>query len=538
MKYTLTKKTTIKPTDNNYDFILDLCHRAKNLYNHTLYVCKHLNRLFYKQMKNRSIRTGLTHKRFYKPYKPIHNYNYKAYKLFKRQAQEQKQKKKSKQEQLNGDYTKKHNYKTYKLFKREIKKYNNHHNKHIRTFATKRIKDAYQNKSKQVIFYGWPDKYTVHDYIRDNFKNTIYDDYTEMLYAKSAQDLIYQCFDVWSSFVNAKKDYKKNPHKYKGQPKQPKYKQKDGYFTYTLSSSKSSKCIRWENGNLKLPKSMNNRIIPKIKKDLIDGEIKQIRFIPQSNYIEVLMIYETDVVPVIQSNNNYLSIDLGINNFATCTTNIGTNPFIIDGKYIKSINRFYNKSIAKLQEIAITVNNQYRTKRMNSITVNRNNQIKFFMHNASKYVIDYCLNNNISNIIIGKNKDWKQSCIQNNNNKKHRQNFLQIPFNQFIQMVQYKAKMKGINVILTEESYTSQTSYLDGEMPTKNFGNPSRRGGKHNKDFRSNTGILINADVNGSYQIMHKVLKQNMMEKLPYQNIKRVNPCVVYNKQIKTNKVK
>lgn len=486
MKYTLTKKTTIKPTDKNYELILDLCHRAKNLYNHTLYVCKHSNRLFYKQIKNRCIRINIVHKRFYKPYKPVHKHNYKTYKLFKSERKNRKE-----------------------LFKR-----------HIRTFATKRIKKLYQDKAQQARFYILPDAFALIGYMRDNFKNTIYDDYTQMLYARAANEVIRQCFDVWKSFIKAKKDYKKNPHKYNGEPKQPKYQKKEGYFTYTLNY------CRWENGKLKLPQSMGDRIIPQVKSNMINGNIKQVRFIPQSNCIEVFIIYEIDIAPVIQPNNNYMAIDLGINNFATCATNIYTDPFIIDGKYIKSINRFYNKSIAQLQEIALTVNNQYRTKRMNSITVNRNNQIKFFMHNASKYVVDYCVNNNISNIIIGKNKDWKQSCIKDNHSKKHRQNFLQIPFNQFIEMVQYKAKIKGIKVMLVNEAYTSQTSYLDNEMPTKKFGDPSRRGGKHNKEFISNTGILINADVNASYQIMRSVLKGNMIEGLPYQNIKRINPLV------------
>ena len=100
-------------------------------------------------------------------------------------------------------------------------------------------------------------------------------------------------------------------------------------------------------------------------------------------------------------------------------------------------------------------------------------------------------------IIIGQNKGWKQEV---NLKSQTNQNFTQIPFAKFIQMIQYKAEEKGIAVTLTEESYTSGTSFIDNEQPTKEFYNKSRR--KHRGMFKSNKGILINADLNGAYQIM------------------------------------
>jgi len=70
-------------------------------------------------------------------------------------------------------------------------------------------------------------------------------------------------------------------------------------------------------------------------------------------------------------------------------------------------------------------------------------------------------------------------------------------------MIQYKAEERGIAVILTEESYTSGTSFIDNEEPTKEYYNKSRR--IHRGLFKSNNGILINADLNGAYQIIKKV---------------------------------
>ena len=69
-------------------------------------------------------------------------------------------------------------------------------------------------------------------------------------------------------------------------------------------------------------------------------------------------------------------------------------------------------------------------------------------------------------------------------------------------MIKYKAELVGIEVIVTEEAYTSGTSYYDNEMPIKANYNKNRR--KTRGQFVSNSGIKINADVNGSYQIMKK----------------------------------
>ena len=83
------------------------------------------------------------------------------------------------------------------------------------------------------------------------------------------------------------------------------------------------------------------------------------------------------------------------------------------------------------------------------------------------------------------------------------QSFVNIPHQKLIEKIVYKARNVGINVILTEESYTSGTSFLDGEAPQKEFYNKNRR--KHRGLFVSNEGISINADVNAAYQIMKKV---------------------------------
>ena len=124
------------------------------------------------------------------------------------------------------------------------------------------------------------------------------------------------------------------------------------------------------------------------------------------------------------------------------------------------------------------------------------------MHKASRIIVNYCMENNISTIVVGKNDEWKQNVYLG---KVNNQKFVSIPFNSFINKLIYKCENVGIEIILTEESYTSGTSFLDGEMPDKSAFNKSRR--IKRGLFKSNQGKLINADVNAAYQIMKKVFR-------------------------------
>ncbi len=140
------------------------------------------------------------------------------------------------------------------------------------------------------------------------------------------------------------------------------------------------------------------------------------------------------------------------------------------------------------------------TKRMGIITEKRNRKMEDYMHKASRNIVDFCKDNDIPTIVIGYNKDWKR-----NSKLSHRvnQSFVGIPTQRLIEMIQYKAQEAGITVILTEESYTSGTSFLDGEEPVKKNYDKRRRVSRGL--FRSRNGIEINADINASYQILKKV---------------------------------
>ena len=92
------------------------------------------------------------------------------------------------------------------------------------------------------------------------------------------------------------------------------------------------------------------------------------------------------------------------------------------------------------------------------------NKINDYIHKTSRYIVNWCLENKIDTVVIGRNKNWKQ---ESNMSKKVNQNFISIPHYLFIKKLKYKCENIGINFIETEESYTSGTSFLDGELPIK-----------------------------------------------------------------------
>lgn len=324
-------------------------------------------------------------------------------------------------------------------------------------------------------------------------------DYRNMPMNSSAQQCLKLLDRNWKSFFASIKDYNNNPSKYLGRPKLPKYKPKNGRNVLILTNQN----CKIKNGYIKFPKKFKGLLI----KTKIRNGLQQVRVIPKDKYLVIEIVYKIEYVEPLVDNGRYVGIDLGLDNFATITNNCGLIPLIINGKGLKSINQYYNKQISHYQSIAKRVNKLDYTNRISRLTNKRNNKVEDYIHKASRFLIDYCKNNDINTIIIGNNKNWKQNSKMN---KKVNQNFIGIPYYNFIQKVRYKAEDFGIKVVITEESYTSGTSFLDNELPIKENYNKSRR--KYRGLFVSNNGIKINADANGSYQIIKKVFPKAFAE--------------------------
>lgn len=296
----------------------------------------------------------------------------------------------------------------------------------------------------------------------------------------------------WKSYFRAIKDWKEHPDKYLGRPKLPNYLEKDGRFPWMIPNNqlyydyeKSTIYIR---NRLMNDYDWYSRCL---------GRPIQVRFIPHDSYFAMEIVYEVEIEDInMKEMNRVASIDIGVDNLITLTNNIGISPLIINGKPLKSMNQQYNKQKAKIQSELMKRNGQSWSKKLEELTAKRHFRIKNYMHNASALVIKWCVENNIDTLIVGKNDTWKQE-------KKHMQNFTSIPYEMLLKQLQYKCENAGIKYVETNEAYTSGTSYLDNEEPTKE---------NYNKERRVQRGLfqakdtLINADVNGSLQIMRKVI--------------------------------
>ena len=344
--------------------------------------------------------------------------------------------------------------------------------------------------------------------------------YHKLGYVQSAQQTLREVNGIFGAWFKALKAYKVNPSKFTGKPRIPKYlpKKKRHVFFVTNQSAKT------KNGYLLIPKL---GIKVKLADEVI--KVKRVAFKPLSKRrFRMLVQHEAKHVPEEKADNGiYVGIDPGLDNAFTCVTNAKKRPLIINGKGAKSVNQFYNKRKAELQKLhainktnckVIQTNQGLKTVYFESnqtlkLANYRNAKIKSFAHKATKRIIDYALNCGANTIIIGKNKGQKRSV---NMGRRNNQNFIGIPHQIMINMLIYKAKLQGIKVIQTNESYTSQTSFLDGEKPCKQNGNyhrklkglsPINRRIKRGL-FKSNQGMLINADVNGAYQIIRKVFPE------------------------------
>lgn len=314
-----------------------------------------------------------------------------------------------------------------------------------------------------------------------------------------SQQVIAQVFSSIKGWIRSVKEFERNPSKFHSKPKLPKYKsgKKQNMIVFTTAS-----CRVKRDGSIHFV----NNIIQPIKTNVKKEELKQVRIIPQATCYVVEVIYERKEEDLNLNKNNFLSIDLGLNNLCTCTNNVNQKFFIVNGKVVKSFNQWFNKTKAKQMSF---VGDRGTSKRLKRLICYRNLWINDKIHKISKFIIDFCKKNDIGTIIIGFNKNWKQNI---NIGKKNNQKFVDIPFSSLIDKISYKAKLLGIDVKTTEESYTSKVDHIAFEYLGKHdvyLGKRRKRG-----LFQSSVNKLINADINGSIGIARKVFGDSVIQRI------------------------
>jgi putative transposase len=313
----------------------------------------------------------------------------------------------------------------------------------------------------------------------------------QQLPAQTAQQILKVLDRNWIAFFRAIKEWKKDKSKFQGKPKPPGYKPKNGEFILVFTNQQ----VKIEDNILLFPKKVSFQLKTRLP-DRTD--IREVRIIPKGVGYVVEIVYKKENHPKPLNKDNIIAIDLGVRNLITMVNNNGLKPFVIKGGTVKSINQYYNKERARIQS---TYDRQgIKTGRsMQKLTNKRNKKINDYFHKISRKIIEYCVRNDIGTIVIGYNCNWKQNCQIGRRNT---QNFVTIPYYKLIQHLDYKATEQGILVIKQKESYSSRCSFLDNESiehHSKYLGRRMTRG-----LFKSQKGTVINADINGAYNIMKK----------------------------------
>ncbi|MGL5634350.1 MAG: RNA-guided endonuclease InsQ/TnpB family protein [Sarcina sp.] len=327
----------------------------------------------------------------------------------------------------------------------------------------------------------------------------------DFLHSHTRQQMFKVLEQNWKSYFASIKDFGENPSKYRAMPRPPKFKNTDKNKNEIIFTNLA---IRYDDGLLKLSlskaikslfnvESLKFTVSKKLQSIINWNSLQQARF----NYDKVqkcwclIVIYNKQELE--NDKTNVCSIDLGLDNIATLTFKYGLNQYIFCGKKLKSVNSYTNKQIAHLQSIEMSKygSDKFKnTKRINKVRRYRNNYINDYMHKVSKSIIDKAIENNVGKIIIGKLKGIKQDMDFN-------KTFVQIPIQRLAELINYKAKLQGIEVKFQEESYTSGCSAFDLEPITKKNSDKSRRIVRGL--FVSSFG-LVNSDINGSLNILRK----------------------------------
>ena len=367
-----------------------------------------------------------------------------------------------------------------------------------------------KNLTNQAIYNVRQYYFQEKQYLRyeSNYHEMKYLENYKLLNADISQQTLKNVDQMFKSFFALIKLAKQGKYNFK-HIRLPNYLPKNSYSNLIIGQVriKDDNILMIPYSNTFKKKYKVNRINIKILQVLENKEIKQIQIIPKFNarFFEIQYTYEIQEKNIKLNTNNALAIDLGINNLCTCVTNTGKS-FIIDGKKLKSINQFFNKQNTKLRSIKDKQNILRQTKQQFLISRKRKNRIDDYINKTCRYIINYCLVNNIGTLVIGYNQSFQ---CKANLGKRNNQIFTQLPFGKIREKLEYLCKRYNINYILQEESYTSKASFFDNdELPIYNADNPQTYefSGKRIKRglYQTKNNYLFNADCNGALNILRK----------------------------------
>ena len=335
--------------------------------------------------------------------------------------------------------------------------------------------------------------------------------HSKYLHSHMLQEAIIGVIGSYKSYKSLCNMYEKDEKSLRGKPRYPRYKKEKSKQEIVFTKY----AIREEKSKIKLSlskemkekykvESLNFLIPRKLRKLMCFSKIKMIKIKREEEKLEMNIIYEKEEKEESKQ-KNIMAIDLGLNNIVACTNKDNANTLLVSGKEVKSKNRYINEKIRRLQQIEMKMNktskNYKNTKQIRRLYEYRKNYMNTYMHKVSKMVIEYAKENKCGKIVIGEIKEIKQGMNYN-------KNFVQIPLTSVVENIEYKARLEGIKVEKISEKYTSGVSAIDKEEIVKEKYNKKRRISRG--IFVTNKGKKINADINGSLNILRKYIKKSI----------------------------
>jgi len=323
----------------------------------------------------------------------------------------------------------------------------------------------------------------------------------KLLPSQVAQQTLISVDEAFKSFLNLLKAKKEG--KFEGRVSIPKYLPKDGM--YQLVFPKDQFKVEGDKVRLSLGRGFAKEfgvkyIYFELPKTVEGKKIKEIRILPRfsGRWFEIEYVYEEEEQKTSVDTDRYLAIDLGVDNFAAVVDTIGT-AFLIEGRHIKSVNRWYNKERARLQSI-YSKQGIKSGRKLARLSLKRQNIINNFLNQSVNFIVKHCIANGIKAVIVGKMEGIKQGI---NLGKVNNQNFVSIPYERFKRKLEAKCQYYGIEYVEVEEAYTSQICSKCNEIR------------RSNRKYRglyvcSGCGNVMNADINGAINILYKVASESV----------------------------
>lgn len=306
----------------------------------------------------------------------------------------------------------------------------------------------------------------------------------------------------WMAFFKAIEAYKADPQAFLGRPRIPGYKDKEKGRNILIYDKQALGKRAFKRTGKLVPSGLPLDIETKVTWEQLD----QVRIVPRGSCYMVEVVYTVEEKQASVDPNLVAALDLGVDQLAALTSNKpGFAPRLINGRPLKDFNHYYNQQRARHQE-RLAKQQRKTSHQLDRITAKRTRRVNHYLHTASRRMIDLLVEEGIGTLVIGLNRLWKQAMEMGRRNN---QNFVQIPHARLIDMLTYKAQLVGICVIVREESYTSQASFLDGdEIPTYDPNRQTKPVFSGTREYRglyrAKNGRRIQADIHGSYNILRK----------------------------------